>query len=429
MHYLFAIWDGGGTVPVELGVARRLLAHGHTVTVLADPVLGPAVEASGAGFRPWETAPHRNTAAIEDDVLKDWECRNPLQLFVRVRDRIITGPAAEYARDVRTALTEQPADAVVANGALLGALAGAESMGVPAVALCPNVYLRAATGMPPFGLGWQPARGPIGAVRDRLVNGVLARLWRTGLPKFNAARAAIGLDNLYDPWQQWDRCARVQVLTSAVFDFPAKLPDNVSYVGPVLDDPSWTEPGSTETAADLPLVVAGFSSTYMKGQPGVLRRVVSALDSLPVRGMVTTGPAIDPVDVPGTPSVRVVPSAPHSRLFPRAAVVITHAGHGTIIKALASGVPVLCIPFGRDQRDNLARAKQLGVGLGLKPSASSDAIAAAVRRLLDERAFRERARALGEQIRNDVARSRLVPELAAVANGFRVGDRRQVDRP
>lgn len=416
MHYLFAIWDGGGTVPVELGVAKRLLARGHTVTILADPVLAPDVEASGADHRSWVAAPHRNTAAIEDDVLKDWECRNPLELFHRIRDRIFTGPAAEYAHDVRAALADQPTDTVVANGALLGALTGAESLDVPAVALCPNVYMRAAPGMPPFGLGWQPARGTVGNARDRLVNDVLARLWRTGLPKLNAARTAVGLDEFNDPWQQWDRCAKVQVLTSAVFDFPANLPDNVSYVGPILDDPQWTEARPSDDRAELPLIVAGFSSTYVKGQLDVLRRVVAALDSLPVRGIVTTGPTIDPSEVPGTSTVQVVQSAAHSQLFPQAAGVITHAGHGTIINALAAGVPVLCMPFGRDQRDNLARARQLGVGLGRKPDASADAIAAAVRRLLEERDFRQRAQALGAQIHHDVDHSPLVAELEAVAN-------------
>ena len=188
MHYLFAIWDGGGTVPVELGVARRLIARGHSVTVLADPVLVPDVAAAHAEFRPWQQAPHRDTAALSDDVLKDWECRNPIELFGRVRDRIITGPAAAYAADVRSALDERPADAVIANGALLGALIGAESRGVPSVAICPNIYLRRAPGMPPFGLGLKPARGRLGAARDTAINDLMSRLWRTGLPDLNAAR-------------------------------------------------------------------------------------------------------------------------------------------------------------------------------------------------------------------------------------------------
>ncbi len=57
MHYLVTLWDGGGTVPAEIGVARRLVQRGHTVTVLVDPTVeadakAPAPRsAAGGGLR------------------------------------------------------------------------------------------------------------------------------------------------------------------------------------------------------------------------------------------------------------------------------------------------------------------------------------------------------------------------------------------
>jgi MGT family glycosyltransferase len=422
MHYLFAIWDGGGTVPVELGIARRLLARGHRVTVLADPVLIPDVAQAGAAFRPWTLAPHRDTADLSDDVLKDWECRNPIELFGRIRDRIITGPSAAYAADVRCALGEIPADAVIANGALLGALIGAESMDVPSAAVCPNVYLRSAPGMPPFGLGLKPSRGRPGRARDRLINDVMRRMWRTGLPDLNATRQSLGLPKLLDPWQQWDHCARVIVTTAKAFDIPAQLPSNVSYVGPVLDDPAWavTEPTDpTDRDDGRPLVVVGVSSTHVPGQADLLRRIVAALDSLPLRGVVTTGPTIDPAEVPGTSSVRVVRSAAHSELFAQASAVVTHAGHGTIIKALAAGVPVLCIPHGRDQGDNAVRAVCRGVGIRLPRKASITKIGSAVEQLVNDPGYAERARLLGAAIRAETDRSTMVVELEQLTGSGR----------
>ena len=47
----------------------------------------------------------------------------------------------------------------------------------------------------------------------------------------------MGLAPLDDPFGQWDRCAAVAVLTARAFDFPAELPRNVHYAGPILDDP------------------------------------------------------------------------------------------------------------------------------------------------------------------------------------------------
>ena len=75
MKFLFALWDGGGAVPPELGVARRLIAHDHDVRVIADPTLRDQAVAIGAGFAPWDAAPHRTTGAASEDLVKDWEVR------------------------------------------------------------------------------------------------------------------------------------------------------------------------------------------------------------------------------------------------------------------------------------------------------------------------------------------------------------------
>ncbi|MCV2489154.1 hypothetical protein OF117_07235 [Geodermatophilus sp. YIM 151500] len=422
MHYLAAMWDGGGTVPVEVGVVRRLLARGHTVTVLGDPTIAPDLAGTGAEFRSWVRAPHRVSTAREDDVFKDWEVlRNPPALLGRLRDRLVTGPAAAQAADVREALATRPADAVVANAALLGAMVGAESLGVPFAVLSPNVYSRPAPGLPPFGSGLRPARGPAGRLRDRALTGLVDRLWNRGLPDLDAARAGVGLGPLPSVWAQWDRAARVLVLTSAVFDLPAELPDGVRYVGPVLDDPAWAEPVEPP-AGDGPLVAVGLSSTWMR-QEDVLRRIVAALASLDVRAVVTTGPAVDPAEVPGSGRIAVVRSASHAQLFERADAVVTHAGHGTLVRALAAGVPAVCLPMGRDQRDNVVRAARHGAVVGLPARASSGRIAAAVRQVLTDPAYRRGARALGARLRADAAGTALVDELEAVAR------RRVVPRP
>lgn len=413
MHLLFALWDGGGTVPVELGVVRRALARGHTATVLGEPSFAADAAAIGAEFRSWDRGPHRRSSAREDDFIRDWEVRTPSALLVRLCERIITGPAAAYAADVREALDDRPADAVVASGPVLGAMVGAESAGVPAVALSSNVYSRPAPGLPPFGSGLAPARGPVGRLRDRALNGLAERLWDRHLPPLNDARSELGLDPLPSIWSQWDRAARVLVLTSQAFDLPAPLPDNVRYVGPVLDDPVWTEPYEPPPGHD-PLVVVGLSSTWM-GQADALRRIVTALDRLPERGVVTTGPAVDPAEVPGTAKVDVRRSAPHAALFPRASVVVTHAGHGTLVKALAAGVPAVCLPMGRDQADNVVRAARHGAVVGLRRSASPARIAAAVRLLIDDPAYRRAAEALGARLREDAAGPALVDELESAA--------------
>ncbi|MGY1709886.1 glycosyltransferase [Geodermatophilus sp. SYSU D00758] len=413
MRVLVALWDGGGTVPPEMGVVRRLVARGHEVRVLSDPVLVPQVAATGAASRPWRRAPARRYPG-DPDLVDDAGCRTPLQVLTRILDGVVAGPAAAFAADVCEASAEHPADVVVSDGALLGVLAAAESLGVPSVALCPNVYLRPAPELPPFGSGLPPARGPLGRGRDRLLARQATRLWDRGLPALNTARAGLGLPPLAGLWDQWDAAARVLVLTSAAFDLPARLPGNVRYTGPLLDDPGWA-PRIDPPAGGGPLVVVGFSTTRQRGTVDVLRRVVAALDRSPVRAVVTTGPHVDPAAVPGGDRVAVVRAAAHGPLLARADAVVTHAGHGTLLKALAAGLPTLCLPLGRDQRDNAVRAVRLGGALRLRPTASPDRIAAAVHRLLTDPRLRADARRAGARLSADAARPELVEQIEAAA--------------
>ena len=98
-RYLLALWEGGGNIPPELGVARRLIARGHQVHVLGDPTIEVAAEAGGCSFSPWRRGPHRSSLDPSEDPLKDWETKNPLVMLQRVRDRFIAGPAADFAAD------------------------------------------------------------------------------------------------------------------------------------------------------------------------------------------------------------------------------------------------------------------------------------------------------------------------------------------
>ena len=75
-------------------------------------------------------------------------------------------------------------------------------------------------------------------------------------------------------------------------------------------------------------------------------RIAQALDQLPVRAVLTTGRAVDPDEIEAGPNVEVLQAAPHGRVLREASVVVTHAGHGTVLKSLAAGVPLVCMPTG-----------------------------------------------------------------------------------
>lgn len=413
--YLFATLDAGGAVPPVLSVAGALAERGHDVRVLSDPVMRTEVEAVGGRHVPWVHGPHRHVRAKDTDITKDWQARTPIGAMATTRDGLMVGPAAEFARDTLDELGRQPADVVVSEMLLFGAMIAGQAAHVPVAVLFTTILPLPGPGRPPFGPGFMPARGIPGRMRDAGVGRLSGALWNKALPRLNETRAAHGLPPLGHVFDQIAGADRLVVLTSEAFDFPAAgLPAHVRYVGPRLADPAWVEEW-IPPAGEQPLVLVGMSSTYQK-HTRMLDRVAQALGRLPVRGLITTGPAVDPEEVNAPANVTVVRSAPHAQVLEHAAAVVTHAGHGTVIKALAQGVPVVALPIGRDQPDVAARLVASGAGLRLRPGSPARRIAAAVERVLHEPSFAAAAARLAEGIAEEVAQDRAVAELEALAD-------------
>ncbi|MHA7277646.1 glycosyltransferase [Arthrobacter sp. Hz1] len=390
-RFLLAVIDGGGTVPPAIGLAAELVRRGHEVHVLADPTIEASARSAGCAFSPWRDAPHVNSRHEQTALIAALEGRNPVRAFRAAKD-FAAGKemTRRFANDVVATIREFPVDAVLADG-LPGILIGAQSTGLPTAALLAQTYLRPTPGLPLMGTGWSPGPGVLRRTRDTLAPRTVSWLLDRTLPRLNAVLASYGQPPLHDVFELFDRCTKVLVMTSPSFDFVApRLPANVRYVGPQLDDPAWATAEWHSQGTD-PLVLVATSSIFQH-QVGLLQRIARALGQLPVRGLMTTGTAVDPDEIEAPPNVDVVQAAPHSRILPEASVVITHAGHGTMIKALAAGVPLVCIPMGRDQKDNTVRALRQGAGIRLSAKSTPDKIAAAVADLLDDPHYAAAAR-------------------------------------
>lgn len=416
-RFLVSSWEGGGNVPPELGVARRLVAQGHQVHVLADPTISTAAEEAGCTFSPWRRAPHRTSLDPSEDLLKDWETKNPLVMLKRVRDRFIAGPAADFAADTADVIASFGPDVVVPDAFLFGSVIAAQAASLPVALLVPNIWIMPTPGTPPIGPGFALAKTVLGRTRDAALRRLVNRMFLAGLPALNRARSAYGLTSLSSFYDQGLAAQRILVLTSPAFDYAATtVPANVRYVGPILEDPNWVVPWTPPwpDLDDHPLVLVGFSSTYQNQGP-LLQRVVDALSTLPVRAVVTMGQMLDADQVVPRDNVAVVGSAPHGQILQHAALVVSHCGHGTTIRTLAAGVPMVCIPMGRDQNDTAARVVHHGAGVRLSQTASVAKIRQAVRDVLGEPHFRANATRLASAIADDRLTTDLVTELEALA--------------
>ena len=285
---------------------------------------------------------------------------------------------------------------------MLGLGLGAERAGLPSAAVIHTPYPLPADGVPPFGLGLMP--GP--RARDVVLARALRQTFRPGMQALDAARTALGLAPLDGPYDQVTRADRVLVLTAPEWDFAgrAPLPPNVCFCGP-----AGITVGRGEKD-DPPLVLASFSTTFMD-QRDLLARAIDALGDLPVRGVVTTGPSVGPGELPSRGNVEVRDYVPHAEVLPRARLVVTHAGLGTVHAALAHGVPLVCVPGGRDQSDVAARVVAAGAGL----RTGRRRLRAAIERALQDPSLAAGARRMADAFARHDGAARAADELEALA--------------
>lgn len=125
----------------------------------------------------------------------------------------------------------------------------------------------------------------------------------------------------------------------------------------------WLRAGSEQTRIYFTL------GTVFNTESGDLcTRVLEGLQELPARILATVGTNIDPSSIPiSAANVRIERFVPQSLVLPVVDLVVNHGGSGSVIGALAHGIPLIVIPLGADQELNAHRVEALGAGLKLDP--------------------------------------------------------------
>jgi UDP:flavonoid glycosyltransferase YjiC (YdhE family) len=168
-----------------------------------------------------------------------------------------------------------------------------------------------------------------------------------------------------------------------------------------------------------PTVYATLGTIFNAESGDLFARLLAALGRLPGGAVLTVGRQIDPTTLGDAPSnVRVERYVPQAALLPRCDVVVNHAGSGSLVGALAHGVPLVMIPMGADQPLNAERCERLGAGVTLDAIRStSREIAAAVSTVLDAPSYRTAAERLREEIQALPPASATIPLLERLVNG------------
>jgi MGT family glycosyltransferase len=147
-------------------------------------------------------------------------------------------------------------------------------------------------------------------------------------------------------------------MTTEPFEHPGRAwPQSIVMVGPCSWEPDGELPAELAKIED-PLVLVT-TSTEFQDDGRLVETAFAALEGEPLH-VVATGPGVDGRRPRG--SGTVLPFAPHTPILRRSACAITHGGMGATQKALALGVPVVAVPFGRDQFEVGRRVEACGGG-------------------------------------------------------------------
>jgi UDP:flavonoid glycosyltransferase YjiC (YdhE family) len=345
---LWLNWSGGGNLPPSLGIARVLTERGHELAFAGRPEMVPRVKA--AGFR-----------AIEITQAYAQVDRYPQGLPLTPPACYLTSPAVE--EEVRSIVAAEAPDLILIDAMFPAALAHAGEFGRPSAVLVHTFVFRQLD------------------------------MWRKVIGNFDNMRQRAGFPGLPPLDALWQPRERIISTSLAAFDAaPLSGWEMVRHAGPVLEDEKFAVPRPLPwpSVDPTPLVMVSFSTMFEQRNADKMQRTLDALAEFQVH--VTAG-IVAPSELAVPNNAVVLDYAAHDPIMKRAALVVTHGGHGTAMRALRHGVPMILIPgLAGDQPFVAAAMQEFGAGLALPGDASVEAIRAAAQQILSTPSFKQNAR-------------------------------------
>lgn len=385
LRYLMVTIDGAGNQSPMFGIGQRLQDAGHSVVVAGFATQQQRVHRAGLQFCLLEHSNAALTTAIS--AIKN----NGGQLDFGPFVQHCMCSAELIQHDLPTLMKQHNIDHLLIDMLMFSAIALAEadtnlrSKSFVILHTAPHaVFPVDGSG---FGALVLPAINMVRATLQLtpLINGMEMFAWCAAKPS-NSCRALVTSIEQLDP--------APELLPVDTFDFIGQRGETHSTVE------DWQTGAGWEADDSRPLILVSFHTSAMMDQRSRVERVLQALaDPAPYRVLATTS-TVDLTNLTIPPNAVVKPFIPHSHVLSTFAVVITHAGHGTILHALQHGVPLLCLPNQMADQPALAhRITQLGAGLQLDgETATAIEIRAAIDLLVKDSKFREAAQRLARDI-------------------------------
>jgi UDP:flavonoid glycosyltransferase YjiC (YdhE family) len=401
---LGAFGDPGHAFPM-IALGRALLARGHEVALQTWECWREPVEAEGLTF----------AAAPEYDVFPVPSLDRDGKLAA-----LDFYEAVVYAtRDTLPLVEDLRPEVVVSDILTLGPSLAAELTGVRRATLIPHVNPQSEPGFPIYSFGARLPRTALGRRAWRWAHLPVDRGLESGRLALNRTRAEVGLAPL-DRVHGGTSEELALVASFPQLEYPRHWPAHVHIVGPLLWEPPANDvelPGAgsrdgtgryqregrtpkydadadtaTSQATREPPLVLVAPSTSQDPDHRLLHAALRGLADAPVRVLATWNRRLPSSPLPVPPNTRLVDWVSYSRTMPHCDAVVCHAGHGTLVRALASGCPVVACPVAGDMNENASRLDWAGAGVRLpRRFISPRSLRLAVERVLGDPSIAARA--------------------------------------
>jgi MGT family glycosyltransferase len=301
---------------------------------------------------------------IERIELDDWKATNPVA-SLKLSVAVFGHRAIHEVTDLAETVAHVRPDALLVDVNCWGAQSAADAGPIPWACFSPYTPPLRSPGVPPFGLGLKPMSGSVGRMRDAAVRtAVVSRLEKVMLPPINMIRAKVNAGPVASMDEFLRRSPLLLVASGKPFQYPqTDWGDAVQMIGPCMLDPGPDTDPDWLASVDRPIVLVTTSSEK-QADDNLVQTALTALAGEPVH-VVATMPAGQSEGIATSPNATVCQFFPHGVLLDRAVCAVTHGGMGATQKALAHGVPVCVVPYGRDQFEVARRVEVARCGTRL----------------------------------------------------------------
>ncbi|KAF4976478.1 hypothetical protein FZEAL_6858 [Fusarium zealandicum] len=401
---LHSHFPAGHAYPMQ-AVAQALVRRGHQVTWLTSADNEARVRATGAAFAATEAI-----ATVDAPLMAENETGLLDKMYNRLESRLVA-----QVSDYRRVLQEFKAEALLVDVMPYGARALYELGEIPVYATLGVIPIYMSSwGAPQAVSGESPSTSWAGLLWNHLHHMVsqwilLPLLLR---PVINAQRRMLDLPDLpygeatesfnYSPFLHIQ--ASSPLLEFQLLPKPIAQRRHTRFVGPLVTQvavqpellPSWWD---TIVAHQR---VVGITQGTLAMDPTSL--IIPAIDALSGDSdllLVVASPYEEEIKtrVGELPNVVFAKWIPYQLFLPQICLLITNGGYGSITQALSHKVPLICAGQTEDKKDTAARVSWAGAGVDLKTdSPSTEQVREAARKILEDRAYAERAGRLGDEL-------------------------------